>query len=121
MADATREVAKMPSVFAGADVPPVALAFWWSVLAYMGLQGLMYGTRTAVFMRIANPDVAATQFTAYMAMMNLVTVYTAWWQGYAIERWGYPTTLYLDGALGLICIAILPLMRERVEAERVTT
>ena len=46
-------------------------------------------------------------------MMNLVTVYTAWWQGYAIERWGYPSTLYLDGALGLVCIAILPLMRER--------
>ena len=108
---------KMRSVFAGADVPPVAHAFWWSVIAYMGLQGLMYGTRTAVFMRIANPDVAATQFTAYMAMMNLVTVYTAWWQGYAIERWGYPITLYLDGALGLICIAVLPLMRDRAEAE----
>ena len=115
--DAPVEVARMPSVFAGADVPPVAHAFWWSVIAYMGLQGLMYGTRTAVFMRIANPDVAATQFTAYMAMMNLVTVYTAWWQGYAIERWGYPITLYLDGALGLICIAVLPLMRERAEAE----
>ena len=105
--------AKLPSVFAAAEVPPIALAFWWSVMAYMGLQGLMYGTRTAVFMRIANPNVAATQFTAYMAMMNLVTVYTAWWQGYAIERWGYPSTLYLDGALGLVCIAIIPLMRER--------
>ncbi|MEE3373228.1 MAG: MFS transporter [Planctomycetota bacterium] len=104
---------KMPSIFAAAEAPPIAYAFWWSVMVYMGLQGLMYGTRTAVFMRIANPDVAATQFTAYMAMMNLVTVYTAWWQGYAIERWGYPSTLYLDGALGLVCIAILPLMRER--------
>ena len=44
-------------------------------------------------MDITTPAVAATQFTAYMAMLNLVISYTSWWQGFAIERIGYPQTL----------------------------
>lgn len=86
-------------------------SFWWAVMAYMSCQGLMYGTRTAVFMQISNPKVAATQFTAYMALMNLVIAYSAWWQGFAIEKWGYATTLYIDAAFGLVCLAILPFLR----------
>ena len=54
--------------------------------------------------------VAATQFTAYMAMMNLVISYSATWQGHAIELWGYPTTLVLDGLAGLVCLACLPFL-----------
>ena len=104
------------SVFGGAEVPRIAHVFWWAVVLFMGLQGLVFGTRTAVFMRLSNPDVAATQFTAYMSLMNLAYFYSGWWQGHAIERWGYPTTLYLDGALGLVCIAVLPMMRERPAA-----
>ena len=61
-------------------------------------------------MDITTPRVAATQFTAYMALLNLVIAYTAWWQGRAVERWGYPITLTLDGIVGLVCIALLPLM-----------
>ena len=101
------------SVFGGSEVPRIAHVFWWAVVLFMGLQGLVYGTRTAVFMRLSNPEVAATQFTAYMSLMNLAYFYSGWWQGRAIERWGYPTTLYLDGVIGLVCIAILPLMRAR--------
>ena len=44
----------------------------------------------ALFMDITTPAVAATQFTAYMALMNLCISYTAWWQGFAVERIGYP-------------------------------
>jgi PAT family beta-lactamase induction signal transducer AmpG len=40
--------------------------------------------------------VAATQFTAYMAMMNLAISYSATWQGIAIEALGYPKTLLID-------------------------
>ena len=93
-------------------IPPVGLinTFWICVVAYSVFQGLMYGTRTALFMDITTPRVAATQFTAYMAMMNLVITYTATWQGISIEKWGYPITLLLDSGAGLICIALLPLM-----------
>lgn len=92
-------------------------AFWWAVMAYMCCQGLMYGTRTAVFMRISNPNVAATQFTAYMALMNLVIAYSAWWQGLAIETWGYATTLFIDACFGLACIAVLPFLRESLSSQ----
>ncbi len=110
-AQAVAQEKKPRSIFADGQAPAIAGTFWWAVVLFSAFQGLMYGTRTAVFMRIANPDVAATQFTAYMAMMNLVTAYTAWWQGYTIARYGYPTTLVIDGVTGMIGIALLPLLR----------
>ena len=92
-------------------------SFWWAVMFYMAAQGLMYGTRTAVFMQISNPAVAATQFTAYMAMMNLVTAYTSWWQGVVIESHGYPITLFIDASTGLICLAVLPFLFQKAVTE----
>jgi PAT family beta-lactamase induction signal transducer AmpG len=85
-------------------------AFWTAVLVFSAFNGLMYGTRTALFMDITTPAVAATQFTAYMAMFNLVIAYTASWQGWMIEAWGYPVTLVFDGAAGMLCLACLPFM-----------
>ncbi len=99
-------------------IPPTALitSFWVANIVYSVFQGLMYGTRTALFMDICTPAVAATQFTAYMAMLNLVIWYSAIWQGRAIEAWGYPATLTLDAAAGLVCIFLLPLMKKRTAA-----
>ena len=92
---------------------PVALvtAVWVATLLYAVAQGLMYGTRSAIMMDVTNPAVAATQFTAYMAMMNLVIAYSATWQGIAIEAIGYPKTLLIDGILGLLCLAVLPFIK----------
>lgn len=87
--------------------------FWGACLFFSVFQGLMYGTRSALFMDITSPAVAATQFTAYMALCNLVITYSATWQGFAIERWGYPLTLTIDGVAGLVCIALLPLLNPR--------
>ena len=66
-------------------------------------QGLYYGVRSAMFMDVTTPAVAATQFTAYMAMSNLAITYTSWWQGHAIVRWGYPITLVLDSRSAWWC------------------
>jgi len=97
---------------ANRPVPPSSLLsmFWAMTLLYAVPQGLMYGTRTALFMDITTPRVAATQFTAYMAMLNLVISYSANWQGWAVERWGYPATLVIDSVIGLVSIGLLPLM-----------
>ena len=70
--------------------------------------GLMYGTRSAVMMDITDPRAAGTQFTSYMAMMNLAIAFSATWQGVSIEVLGYPITLLLDALLGLCCLALLP-------------
>ena len=51
---------------------------------------MMYGARAALFMDVSNPRVAATQFTAYMALLNLGIAYSARWQGWAVDRYGYP-------------------------------
>ena len=84
--------------------------FWAAVMVHSLFQGLMYGTRTALFMDITSPAVAATQFTAYMALLNLVISYSAWWQGWVIQTWGYPTALGIDSVVGLIGILLLPWM-----------
>ena len=92
---------------------PVALvtALWIATLVYSVFNGLMYGTRTAIFMDVTNPRVAATQFTAYMALMNLTIAYSSTWQGIAIEAWGYPRTMLFDAIFGLACIALIPFMK----------
>jgi MFS transporter, PAT family, beta-lactamase induction signal transducer AmpG len=64
-------------------------------------------------MDITNPRVAATQFTAYMAMMNLAIAIAASWQGVAVEAWGYPVTLLIDAITGLLCLALLPALKRQ--------
>ncbi len=83
-------------------------AFAAACIGYQFAQGLMYGSATALFMDITTPTVAATQFTAYMALSNLASSGSAWWQGHAIERFGYPLTLGLDVAVGFLCLLVLP-------------
>ena len=89
------------------------VTFWAATIVYNVFQGLYYGIRSALFMDVTTPAVAATQFTAYMALSNLCTSYTAYWQGYAVVRWGYPVTLVIDSVVGLVVLATLPLMRPR--------
>jgi MFS transporter, PAT family, beta-lactamase induction signal transducer AmpG len=89
----------------------LVITFWVAVLVYNVFQGLYYGVRSALFMDVTTRAVAATQFTAYMAMANLVITYTSWWQGLAIVRWGYPATLALDAVVGIVVLFFLPLMK----------
>jgi hypothetical protein len=82
----------VPVDLANRPVPPQAL-IWLYVgagLLYSLFQGLMYGTRTALFMDVCHPAVAATQFTAYMALLNLVISYSTYWQCGVVTKLGYP-------------------------------
>jgi len=101
----------MPHPPGGPVLPELVTALWVSSLVYAVFQGLMYGTRSAIFMDVTNPVVAATQFTAYMAMMNLAIAIAASWQGVAVEAWGYPMTLAVDAVTGLVCLLLLPAMK----------
>jgi MFS family permease len=105
----------MPRTPGGAPIPALITALWISTLAYSVFQGLMYGTRSALMMDVTNPAVAATQFTAYMAMMNLAIAIAATWQGVAVEAWGYPVTLLVDAIAGPLCVLLLPAMKRRSE------
>ncbi len=103
----------MPQSAAERSAAPALLvtALWVAVLTYGVALGLMYGTRSAIFMDVTNPAVAATQFTSYMALMNMSIAYSATWQGIAIEATGYPNTMLIDAVLGLACLLLLPWMR----------
>lgn len=86
------------------------VVFWSTTIAYAVLQGFIYGIRGALFMDVVSPVVAATQFTAYMAVLNLVISYTSFWQAWTIEAYGYPVTLLCDAGAGLLCLIPLALM-----------
>jgi PAT family beta-lactamase induction signal transducer AmpG len=107
----------MPISPLAANRPPVpdqlVTMFWALALSYAVFQGLMYGVGTAIYMDVTTPKVAATQFTAYMALCNVVYSYTSTWQGQSMQRWGYPVTLTLDGAFGLVCVLLIPFMGRR--------
>lgn len=94
-------------------------------LVFSVFVGLMYGVRTALFMDVVEPRIAATQFTASMALLNVVTMYSYWWQGRALAPaaeggWGLtlPQTLGVDSALGLVFLLVLPLLATRPAAAR---
>ena len=93
-------------------------AWWCASMVYALFNGLMYGIRTAFFMDIVEPRIAATHFTACMALLNLVTVYSYWWEGKAITSlaeggWGftYLQIFLVDAAAGAVFLLILPFMR----------
>jgi len=93
-------------------VPPALVAsFWWATVVYGLFTGLTYGTRMAIFMSACDPKVAASQFTLFMAASNFAISTAAWWQGSAIVEYGYPVTLGLDCAAGLLCLGMLPFVR----------
>jgi PAT family beta-lactamase induction signal transducer AmpG len=85
--------------------------FFGASLVFSFTMGLHYGTSAAVFMGLTNPLVAATQFTGYMALKNLTISYSNMWQGAVVDTQGYATVLYLDAALVLLPILLIPFMR----------
>ena len=103
----------MPRTPGSSPIEPVLVtALWVSSICYSVFQGLMYGTRAAIMMDVTNPRVAATQFTAYMALANLSISIAASWQGIAVEAWGYPVTLLVDAVTGVLCVLLLPAMKK---------
>jgi PAT family beta-lactamase induction signal transducer AmpG len=101
----------VPKEARGAVPPALVTAMWISSLAYAVAQGAMYGASTALYMDVTNPRVAGTQFTAYMAMNNVGTSYSAVWQGVTTETLGYPKTLMFDALTGLLCLLLVPLVK----------
>lgn len=89
---------------------PVAVAFSLFL-------GMHYGTSAAIFMGMTNPLIAATQFTGFMALRNLTISYTNAWQGAAVDRFDYGTMFYIDAALALLPILVIPFLRERTSSE----
>lgn len=90
--------------------------FFYVSIIYSFTSGLTQGTSTAVFMNLTNPAVAATQFTGYMALHNLVYTYSSLWQGKYADLHGYAKVLFLDGWFAFVPLILLPFLRPRKDA-----
>lgn len=93
------------------------IQFFAASIVFAIFLGMHYGTSAAIFMGLTNPLVAATQFTGFMALRNLTISYTNNWQGIAVDAWGYSAVFYLDAALAILPILVIPLLKERRVAE----
>lgn len=114
--------------YAATIIPTVALAWQISsvgltnipiglfqalILGHALVFGLGYGVRIALFMGMTNPAVAATQFTAYMALSNVAISMGNYWQGVVAERMDYAAVLYLDAAIVLFVLCVFPFLKDR--------
>jgi predicted MFS family arabinose efflux permease len=111
-------------------IPTLYLAFKVSTLGINGISieglyivivfhGLVYGAafalHAAIFMGMTSPAVAATQFTAYMAISNLAISAGNLWQGAVAERMGYEMALSIDAAFVVVALAVIPFLKNREE------
>lgn len=85
--------------------------FFGASLVFSFTMGLHYGTSAAVFMGLTNPLVAATQFTGYMALKNLTISYGNMWMGSVADSSGYATVMYLDAAIVLLPLLLIPFLK----------
>jgi hypothetical protein len=79
------------------------------------IYGMAFAPHAAIFMGMTNPAVAATQFTAFMAMSNLAISVANYWQGIVAERVDYAMVFYVDSLIVLIPLMIIPFLRNREE------
>jgi MFS family permease len=67
----------------------------------------------SIFMRVASPAVAATQFTASMAIMNLATSVGSWLAGPIGDLVDPPTAFLIAGCIQPLLSLLVPAGRER--------
>ncbi|MDH3513103.1 MAG: hypothetical protein OER85_19870 [Gammaproteobacteria bacterium] len=107
----------VPTVYLGLQIATIGLEsiplaeFYGVIVGHGAVYGMTFGLHAAIFMGMTNPAVAATQFTAFMAMSNLAISIGSYWQGIVAERVDYAMVLYLDSVLVIIRLLLIPCVR----------
>ncbi len=87
---------------------------WWFVVAWIGLfNGFINAYSAAslgMFMTLSNPAIGATQFSVYMAAVNLTYSWTSPAGGAIADGWGYPALFAVAAVVQLVTIGVLPLL-----------
>ncbi len=113
----------VPTLFLATQISTVGLqaipivAFYSAIVSHGFIYGMAFGVHAAVFMGMTNPAVAATQFTAFMAMSNVAISYTNYWQGVVAERIDYAAVLYVDALVLIAPLLLIPFLRNREEQD----
>lgn len=84
---------------------------------------MKYAVKNALYMDIVTPKIAATQFTALMALTNMTNLYSKLWQGQALDldfgwNWTISKVLFVDAALGLLFLVVLYFIKPKTDAEK---
>jgi len=109
----------LPTIFLAYQISAVGLTnipiqvFIATILSHSLLFGMAFAVRVAIFMGMTNPLVAATQFTTYMALSNVAISVGNYWQGVVAERFDYSTALYIDAAIVIVALCVLPFLKDR--------
>jgi len=109
----------LPTIFLAYQISAVGLTnipiqvFIATILSHSLLFGMAFAVRVAIFMGMTNPLVAATQFTTYMALSNVAISLGNYWQGVVAERFDYSTALYIDSAIVILALCVLPFLKDR--------
>ena len=117
----------LPTIFLAYQISAIGLTnipiqvFIATILSHSLLFGIAFAVRIAIFMGMTNPLVAATQFTSYMALSNVAISVGNYWQGLVAERFDYSTALYIDSALIILALCVIPFLKDRDAASKVST
>jgi PAT family beta-lactamase induction signal transducer AmpG len=115
----------VPTVYMAAQIAAVGLTnippvyFYATILSHSLFFGMGFAVHAAIFMGMTKPVVAATQFTAYMALSNVAISIGNLWQGMVAERYDYTLALYLDAGIIVFALALIPFLKNRERSSRV--
>ena len=115
----------VPTIYMAAQISTVGLTniplvyFYATILSHSLIFGMGFSIHAAVFMGMTKPAVAATQFTAYMALSNIAISIGNLWQGMIAERYSYSMALYIDAGIIVLALAIIPFLKNREKKSRV--
>jgi len=84
---------------------PVVITY---ILAETWMASMISASLFAMYMTVSWPKVAATQFTAYMAILNMSTAFGLFMSGAINEAFSLPVIFIGAGVLQLTVIAIFP-------------
>lgn len=92
---------------------------YWAALSavYLGI-GLFTASSYALFMDLTEPDIGATQFSAYMGGTNVCEAWAAALGGRVAAQAGYPASFFTMTALSLLALPVLALLPETSAAGR---
>jgi PAT family beta-lactamase induction signal transducer AmpG len=114
--------AALALLWVGVALTPAAMtsdrALTAMILIQEGLFGMLSATLFAFFMQVSWPKVAATQFTTYMALMNLSTTLGSYLAGWLGEDISFSQILITAGIVQLL-VALPILLVDEHQTQRI--
>lgn len=97
--------------------PSFSFVVGWTIAQNVFIYGYSAAS-LGFFMTLSNPAVGATQFSVYMASVNLTYAWTKPLGGWLADTWGVPVSFLIAAAVQVVTIGLLPFCDHRVAEAR---